>query len=90
MVTKPIKFTGSKLSVNFSTSAAGSMRVEIQDADGGPIQGFTLDECPEIFGDAIEQEVSWKGASDLGSLAGKPVRLRFAIKDADVYSFQFR
>ncbi len=38
----------------------------------------------------IEQEVSWKGGSELGTLAGRPVRLRFALNDADVYSFQFR
>ena len=31
-----------ELVVNFSTSAAGSLRCEIQDADGEPIPGFTL------------------------------------------------
>jgi len=107
LVTKPLVFEGDKLVLNFSTSAAGSIRVEVQDPSGGPIEGFTLDDCPEIFGDAIERTVSWKrggesqgdarkdvngaenGASGLRALAGKPVRLRFVLRDADLYSFRF-
>ncbi|MCB1088542.1 MAG: hypothetical protein KDM63_16010, partial [Verrucomicrobiae bacterium] len=37
LVTKPLTFSGSRLSLNFSTSAAGGIRVEIQDADGKPL-----------------------------------------------------
>src|SRR5690606_22128505 len=51
LVTKPLTFAGSDLFVNFSTSAAGSIRVEIQDEGGTPIDGFRLDDCQEIFGD---------------------------------------
>ena len=87
--TKPLVFTGDRLELNFSTSAAGSVRVEIQDQDGKPINGFSLAECSEIFGDSIARSVQWKNDADLFSLAGKPVRLRFELKDADVYSFQF-
>jgi hypothetical protein len=50
----------------------------------------TLDETPEIFGDSLERVVSWKEGGDLAAIAGKPVRLRFVMKDADVFSFQFR
>ena len=90
MVTKPMVFDGAELAVNFSTSAAGSLQVEIQDADGVPIEGFTLDECPLIFGDEIERTVAWKGGRDVSKLAGRPVRLQFVIKDADLYSMRFR
>ena len=90
LVTKPIKFEGKELVMNFSTSAAGSIRAELQTSDGKPIEGFTLDDCREIFGDRIEQVVSWKDGSDVSILSGKPVRLRFAIKDADLYSIRFR
>jgi hypothetical protein len=34
-------------------------------------------------------ETAWKNGSHVGPLAGKPVRLRFDIHDADVYSYQF-
>ena len=89
-VTKPLTFSGSKLVINYSTSAAGSIRVEIQDADGKPLEGFGLKDCPEVFGDAIERTVAWKTGSDLSKLAGQPVRLRMMLKDADLYSFQLK
>jgi hypothetical protein len=80
---------GKELVINFSTSAAGSIRVEIQDGQGKPIDGFSLAESPEIYGDEIERIVIWEGGSDLGKLAGKPVRLRFVLKDADLFSIRF-
>jgi len=90
LVTKPITFEGSELVMNFSTSAAGSIRVEIQDAEGKPIPGFTLADSSDVFGDAIERVVSWKGGGDIAGLAGKPIRLRFTLSDADLYSIRFR
>jgi len=90
LVTKPLKFEGNQLEINYSTSAAGGLKVEIQDEKGQPVEGFSLKECPEIIGDEISRIVSWKGGSDVESLAGKTVRLRFAMKDADLYSLRFR
>ena len=89
MITRPLTFSGDRLTINFSTSAAGGMRVELQSAEGKPIKGCTLDDCPEIIGDRIDHTVSWKSGSDMGKLSGQPVRLRFALKDADLYSLQF-
>ncbi|HOZ49700.1 MAG TPA: hypothetical protein PLO37_17920 [Candidatus Hydrogenedentes bacterium] len=89
LVTKPLVFSGDKLALNFSTSAAGSIRIEIQHADGTPIPGFTLADAPEIFGDALDQVVSWKDNRTLADLQGTPVRLRFELKDADLYAFHF-
>ena len=75
--------------LNYSTSGAGSVRVEIQDAKGQALPGFLLDDCSELYGDSLEQPVVWKSNPDLGKLAGKPVRLRFELRDADVYSMRF-
>jgi hypothetical protein len=88
-MTKPLMFSGSKLVINYATSAAGSIRVEIQDANGKPLDGCRLEDCPEVFGDSLQRTVSWKAGSDLSKLAGRPVRLRMMLKDADLYSFQF-
>ena len=91
IVTRPMTFTGKELVINYETSAAGSIAVELQDAQGRPIPGYNLRTCPEIYGDEIEHVVAWKEGSDLSRLAGKdPVRLRFVMKDADLYSIQFR
>jgi hypothetical protein len=89
MTTRPFTFSGRDLVLNVSTSAAGSVRVEVQDAAGVPQKGFSLAECAEVVGDEVERPVSWGGAS-LETLAGTPVRLRFALRDADVYSLRFR
>lgn len=87
--TKTIIFKGSVLLLNFSTSAAGCVRIEIQDPQGNPIKGFHLADCSEIFGDAIDYSVKWNGEPDLNEIAGKPVRLRFVLRDADIYALRF-
>ena len=89
MTTKPFTFTGKALHTNFATGAAGSIAVEIQDADGKPIPGFTADDCLLTAGDEVDRVISWKKGADVSSLAGKPVRIRWALKDADVFSFRF-
>lgn len=88
-ITKPLVFDGGNLAINFETSAAGSIRVEIQDANGQPIEGYKLEDCPELFGNSIKYTVRWNRGGDVRPLAGKPVRLRFVLKDADLYALQF-
>jgi hypothetical protein len=88
--THPMTFTGGSLELNFSTSAVGSVRVEIQDANGVALPKFAMADCPDHFGDDIEGGVTWHGVGDLSGLVGKPCRLRFALKDADLYAFKFR
>jgi len=89
-LSRPLTFSGSKLTMNFATSAAGSVRVEIQDIDGKPLEGFKLADSADHFGDTVERMVTWKSKSNLTRLNGRPVRLRFQLKDADLYSFQFQ
>ena len=89
-ITKPITFSGGKLEINYSTSAAGQMRVELQDAGGKPLPGFALEDCEPIWGDHIARIVKWKGGNDVGAHAGKAVRLRFEMSDADLFSIRFQ
>lgn len=89
MVTKPLTFAGDTLEINYRSSAAGSVRVEIQDGDGTPLAGFAAADCSEIIGDQIERVVAWQAGAGVGSLAGRPVRLRFVLADADLFSFRF-
>jgi hypothetical protein len=89
LLTRLFKFSGDKLEVNFATSAAGGLRVELQDESGKPIPGYALADCPEIIGDEIDRVIAWSAGADVGKLAGKPVRLRFSLKDADLYSLRF-
>ena len=87
--TKPVTFSGRELSLNVATSAAGTVRVEICDLDGSPIPGFSLDECDLIYGDSIDRRVTWKKNINVESLIGRPVILRFVMREADLYSLIF-
>ena len=88
-LTRPLTFTGKTLSLNCSTSAAGSIQVEIQDAHGKALPGFELNQCIPIVGDEIAKRVQWKSTPDLRKRAGQAVRLRFVMRDADLYALQF-
>ena len=88
LVTNPIIFSGNRLHINFSTSATGVILVEFQDPNGLTIPGFSLADCKEVFGDELSRIVTWK-EKDVDELSRNPVRLRFHLRDADLYSFQF-
>lgn len=89
LTTKPFRFSGHELEINYSTSAAGEIRIEIQDEDGIPIPGYSLADFQPIIGNEISRIVLWKGLSDLNKLNSKVIRLRIFMKDADLYSLKF-
>jgi hypothetical protein len=89
VITKSLTFDGSELRINFSTSAVGSIRVELQDAKGDAIPGYALDDMQPVYGDHIDFPVSWKDRANLSGLAGQPVRLYFELRDADLFSIRF-
>jgi hypothetical protein len=90
LLTHPLMFAGKELAINFSTSAVGSVQVEIQREDGTPVPGFALADCPPIYGDRLDGMAVWTGGGDVGALAGSPVRLRVELKDADLFALRFR
>jgi len=89
LTTPPLVFAGRFLRLNLDTSAGGSARVEVQDASGQPLRGYSLKDADVLNGNSTRMQVSWGAKSDLGSLAGKPVRLRFVMRNCKLYAFQF-
>ncbi len=93
MTTKPLLFAGSKLMLNYSTSAAGSISVEFQDEHGHPIGPLSLQHSIPMFGNEIQEEVKWSKSKDstvsLKIMNGLPIRIKFIMQDADLYSFKF-
>ena len=81
-------FSGNHLVLNVATSSAGGLRVEIQNAKGQALDGYGLEDCPEFYGDKIGHTMRWNRGYDLSALAGKPVRLRFVMRDANLYSLR--
>lgn len=90
VTTKALTFAGRELVLNYVAAEGGSVRVELQDTGGAAIEGFSLDDCKPLGGDAIAGAVTWGADADLAAHAGKPVRLRFRLENADLFSFQFR
>ena len=80
LVTKPIVFEGGELSINFKTSAAGSIYVKITDEDGNTAKSI------EIFGNNVDRRVAFD--QPLSSFAGKSVVIEFEMRDAELYSFK--
>jgi len=67
------------------------VQVEILDEHKKPIPGYDLAECDEIYtANEIDRVVKWNGKSNLSGLTGKSIRLRFVMRDVDLYAFQFR
>ena len=89
MLTRPLRFAGKELSLNFAARPGGSLRVEIRDAAGQPVDGFALTDCRPLTGNEIDQRVAWTGGRDASRLAGQRVRLRFVLENADLYAVQF-
>ena len=89
LLTKPFTFAGSRLLLNFETAAAGGIRVEIQDDRCEPLPGYRLDDSVELIGDDIDRAAAWTSGEDVGPLAGRPLRLRFVMRDSDLYSMAF-
>src|SRR5262249_22401162 len=52
-VSRPLRFDGGRLVVNARAAATGGVRVELQDADGRPLDGFAAPDCPEWRGDEV-------------------------------------
>jgi hypothetical protein len=89
LLTPPLSFKGNRLTLNARVKSGGEIRVEVQDEGGSPIPGHGLAECDGIAADDVDLPVSWAGRSDLSALAGRPIRLNIALRDASLYAFQF-
>jgi hypothetical protein len=99
--TPVLTFTGALLLLNAACYGLGEIWVEIQDDAGVPIPGFAHQGASASAGqgagsDAVSidrngtaQEVWWRNGPDVSALAGRPVRLRFVMRSAKLFAFQF-
>ncbi len=103
LVTKPMQWPGGDLMVNASTSreldadprlAGGQMLIEVFDADGQPVAGFSGDQRASFEGnhpargDTDAAAIRWPGDRSMREHAGRGIRLVFHLRDAHLYSFR--
>lgn len=86
-VTKPLVLKGNSIQLNYSTSSVGYVRVIVLDEDGKEIDGFGLKDAEKITGDKIDGNVKWKSGRTISDLGNRTVRIKFIVRDADIYSF---
>ena len=88
LVTKPFIFSGEHLVLNLDAEG-GSARVELQDADGRPIQGYGFVDSVPLEEDGTQLKVAWQSGDGLAALAGSTVRLKVELTNARLFAFQF-
>ncbi len=102
LLTRRLRFTGSKLHANADISPGGYLKVEVYTTTHQPphpsetplgtkldgvCPGFSLDECLPVTGDQLDTVVRWKGDPDLTPYGEKLVAIKFILKKASLYSF---
>jgi len=78
--TPPIVLHGTAVTVN--ANVTGELKLRLLDEAGQPLPGF---DWVGIHGDRLEHPVTFKRS--LASLAGKPVRIEFQMRRAQLFSF---
>ena len=89
VLTPPLLFEGENLHLNLDTSGGGSVRVELLDETGKSLEGFSREDVEYLNGNSVNIPVRWKSGVSPGRMAGKPVRIRFFLKDCKLYAFRF-
>ena len=100
LTTRPLTFLGAKLSLNVDSSK-GMVEVEVLDRGGEPLPGYGRGDCVPITADSTRVDVQWRVGDDVlhtagtvedlterGSTLRAPLRLRFHLTDARLYSFR--
>ncbi|MCI0720034.1 MAG: hypothetical protein L0338_13850 [Acidobacteria bacterium] len=59
------------------------------DKEGNLISGYAAADCNPIRSDGLRQSVRWKKRAGLDELSGKAIRLRFLLREGDLYAFTF-
>lgn len=86
-ITPPLNVQGNTLRLNLLTKDGGEIRVGLLDAAGTPLPGRAADACIPLHGDHDGVPVAWNEGAAIP--AGAPIRLRFEMKNARLFAFQF-
>lgn len=85
LTTVGIRFTGENFFVNAKVN--GELRVEILDANGNVVSGFSKADCKVVKGDNCKAKVEWTSGKTLSSLKGQKIKVKFYLTDGDLYAF---
>jgi hypothetical protein len=86
---KLLRYGGGDLEFNVSTSAGGTFMVELQNADGKALTGFSFADSQIFYGDSLAYRPQWNGSVHKTLHHGQVFRISCKLADADIYSFAF-
>lgn len=86
VTTKSLEGAAGTLAVNYRTDG-GWLKAEVLDETGTVIAGYSRDDCTPLTGDRIDAAMAW-GALNRLPESGGPLRIRFVLKGASLYSFK--
>jgi len=89
LTTDPVVLENETLLINASIARGGEFRVAVLNESGDSIPGFTEENCLPFGGDQLAAPVRWRERA-LRELIGTPVRLRFKLRNARLYSYHFK
>jgi hypothetical protein len=89
IVTAPVACGGANLLVNYDAGAWGEIRTEILDSESRPIPGYSSADSAGLVGNVVYGAVRWADRRDLGPFVGRPVRIRFRVRNARLFSYKF-
>ena len=76
-------------SLHLNATISGKVVVELLDSDtGAPLKGFAAADCDPWTGNRIDAVSTWNGHG-LHDASGRAVRLRFHLRDREIFSFRF-
>lgn len=75
------------VTINARTGPRGSVVAEILDRHNEVLPGFSREECIPFSGDAVAHELKWQTKSLPPDLMEGDKKIRFFLKDADLYSY---
>ena len=97
VLTRPFRCSGNQLRLNMkarygntrSPTTACDIKVEILHPDRFPIVGFSLDDADSLTQTGIANQVTWRGNGYLQPLQDEYIKLKFYLKNAKLFGFQF-
>ena len=85
--TVPLVPSGDRLFVN-ADSSKGELRVEVIDSEGRPVPGYRDHDCTPTRADSVRHHIRWGERAQLPD--DRPIRLRFHLRDASLFSYAIR
>jgi hypothetical protein len=87
VMTRRLRFSGPDLRLNVR-APYGLVRVQLSEAVGTPIPGFTFDECLPFTGDELFYRPRWRGGLNPSAVSDRLVHLEIEVTHGELYAIR--